>query len=253
MVNLITFPSIKSSYPKNFPLFVDPSEVESFSFSSFEERIIETQEAYLPYYTVAVVESGKGRFYHVYDAAYFSKYYFDQRKSADPLTGLSVGRVHYFALKCFKINKKEICEPVNLKTDPLQFLSFGTFLHSWQDKKTTSKKVKELLLDSCDSFIFNSGEKEDQKQMREYHLIIAHLIKEKWLLLPLTSQEREQEVIEWLWCSSRGDPEARYELADKILAHSELFDEPEELVDRLLSNPYETPYSQNLSNSSRRK
>lgn len=224
--------NVGPEYPVNFPRNIVIKETDALSCSSFEESFKAAQEAYLPYYSVAVVESGNNNdesFYQVYDTAYFSR--LSQEK--DAITRRTIRQVHYFAIKCFEFDKELICRPVDLeKIDKISLNPFRTSHNS---------VINTMLLDSTNANIFETVRVAEQAQVRRTQYLIADLIKKGQLFSNLKPMEREKEVLQWLWCSAKGSYRGLVNLAQECLAHANIIPHAEKKAVQLLTDKLSAP------------
>lgn len=215
----ITF-TVPADYPKEFPRSIDPSKPFSLSKLSLDKFFQEAQDSYVPYYSITVVESGNNqeKFYRVYDTSCFSRYIANNRESgedpADPATKWPIQKIHYFAIQCFKFDEGDICKPIDLKNDSISISPL--YLND------ISKDIELMLLDSINANIIMDGSKKDAYQVRRTQYVISNLIKDGQLFSHLTDEQREQEVIQWLWCSSQGSYRSLLSLAKICLASSSI-------------------------------
>lgn len=223
--------NIGTHFPESFPRNIQITEIDALNCSSLQESFLAAQRAYIPYYTVSVVESGNEneRFYHVYDTAYLSRT--NQKK--DPITGRPIRKIHYFALKCFQLDKEKICRPVDLLREDV---SLNYVLESSDDD------INALLLDSTNANIFETGAPEQKIKGRRAQYIIADLIKKGEFFSQLQPPEKQKEILEWLWCAAQGSFKGLVLLVEECLSNKKMFSNIEGQVIALLKERLKAPF-----------
>lgn len=223
--------NVSPEYPEEFPRSRPLLDTEALSYRSFGELFQKTQEAYLPYYNVAVVESGneKERFYQVYDTAYFSRII---NQTIDPITRRRIRKVHYFVAKCFDFDKSNICRPVDLQTDiilsPIQI----------------NERFFKKFLDSTNVNALETGKSDQWVLVRKIQRWIAtSLIKTGEVFLDLTEENRKIEVLKWLWCSAHGYYQGLTEFVQECLKNTNFISNPQEQAFEILRKELFPPSS----------
>lgn len=191
---------LDSSYPDGFPKKLDLQEEDHLSGESYEESYRGSQAAFVPYFAVVVVESqgedkDQTKFYHTYDLTYFATWTDNitklQRPLTDPVTGQRVTKIHYFAIKCFESDSRNLFRPIDLsKSANIKLTPF----HPSQNAV-----VNTMLRDALN---VNLVAKENNLQRRRTQYLLAEQL---GALFPtLTSAEKKIEKRLWLWCSAKG-------------------------------------------------
>jgi hypothetical protein len=212
---------VDSSYPPAFPqAFNFSNEADPISHQSFEDAFQSAQSAHVPYYSVVVVQSGNSEktFYHIYDTSYFTTYQVNQKGTyqgspsadlKDPLNRQEIQKTYYFAVQCFQPDEESMCRPTDLTKDRVVLVPFTI--------KELSIDLQTMLLDSINGNIIETGKDANRQQVRRTQYIIADLIKGKKILPDLSENERKNETIQWLWCSSQGSYRGLVNLAKEYL------------------------------------
>lgn len=202
-------------YSESFPHSIALDEPDAFTALSFKESYEAAQAVGMPYYSVAVVESGNldKKFHQIYDTSFFTTHFVNKGPSCpDPLTGQPIQKVHFFAAKCFQFDKETVCRPLNLISDNVTLSPFKV-------ENLSDSDIQRMLLDSVNSNIFSEGSKENKSNVRRMQYIIATLIQQGQIFPHLRLYEKEIEVTRWLWSSAQGSYVGLIQLAKRCLAN----------------------------------
>jgi hypothetical protein len=197
LATIVSFDPHHSTYPSDFPKSINLREIDPISQQSYAEGFKAAQAAFVPYYDLVVVKSADS-FYHVYDATFFSKYADDNRHDLrDPISRQKINDIQHVFMRCFKIDKNALCRPVDLEKNKnnLRLLSFKT--------DDLDIHIHNMLQDSLNYNIHETGTKESQDQARRTQKILAKLISQGKLFSFLTEGQKNREAIPWLWCSAK--------------------------------------------------
>lgn len=195
----IMFDLSGNTYPESFPQSIPLNEFDPLTAISFKDSYEASQAAGLPYYSVAVVESGKTgeKFYQVYDTSFFATHIFNKGpKCKDPITNRPIQKVHYFAAKCFKFDKDKICSPIDISAEAVSLSPFKV--------DNDLNPIQTMLLDSINNNIMADGTKQAKSDVRRMQYIIASLVQKGQFFSTLNAPERRMEAIRWLWSSAQG-------------------------------------------------
>lgn len=245
---------LNDDVPAAFPTHLKFNEEDPISHVSYTDAFIEAQEAYIPYYSIAVLElgdnrvqeadalAGEERIYKVYDTVFISRYFSQQGESsipsgkviADPLTRRPIRKVHYFVLKCFAFDQDQICKKINLSMEsccliPLQL-------------ETHNNLIQTLFLYSVDAELL--GDKKITKEQvtaRTAQSVIAEKIKEGEIFPELEDAERAKETLQWYYCSAQGSYRGLVDFADECLQSSKFIPITEQTVYSILVNRMDPP------------
>lgn len=190
-------------FPDGFPKELNFAEEDSVALESYSDLYENARKNHVPYYTVVVVEAGNH--YHTYDAFTFKT---QVKNNCDPLNGLPITKIHFFAVKCFAacaVNVYRQCEDHELVFKP--FYPFKP--------ESSLKTIFDAIL-YCPFLTTKSG----QLGRIGNQMVIADKVKQG-LLFPninlspadkkenfafqsnLTAEERNQETRLWHWCTAQ--------------------------------------------------
>lgn len=193
-----------------YPKFINMTKKDPLSGTSLHAHYLRNQINYIPYYLIAVITTRQSSDFEIYDGVTF--YDYSNNPEKEPIKKLQ--SIHYFAINCFELNKTyfsdmqgELFKSIDLTSFPQTFKSFP--LNFYYPRKVNFKeifrvKLKFLELDKT----MIKGLNCDTQLKHDLHLNIAENIENEKIFSGLEKQNRNLEVIKWIWCSLKHQPSA---------------------------------------------
>lgn len=95
-----------SNQELDFPKQIDMNETDVFTQEAFKNLFKLSYEKRIPEYLIGITQFKKdeNNIYHFYDGLHLLSHYCDKNEKLDPLTNVTIEKVHYFATKCYCLN-----------------------------------------------------------------------------------------------------------------------------------------------------
>lgn len=246
MISSIGF-SFQGTVPYKFPESLNLCD-ECLNKETFKTCIEKAQKLNLPYFILAAVRTESSESFKFKDGIQAFIHSLNQANQNDPETGnVTDEKIYYFVLPLIKFHAKNIFSKVELKeSSQLKFQEI--------DASNLNTDQIKALIDSTNYHVMNKRTNTAQKaHIRSAQKTISHLIRSKKIDLKVVDSNNnaghDQEVLKWLWCSSRADNdnsenynyEARAELVLECLKQntSDLQSEAFSILEKLQEIPEE--------------
>ena len=122
---------------KKFPATINLKEIDILTQMSFKEEFLEAQKNGFPYYILAVAESesptDKSPAYNLYTSASLRSHKIQclnqNKEFTSPLTRLTIQKIYYLAVECFKFSKSPSTNDIKFTPKALNEVKCAKFFY----------------------------------------------------------------------------------------------------------------------------